>query len=93
MFTFCICPYRNPLYTLFKAGEDGSIIAYYYFTIVGQSLIEKLMKQAVLSEEDKAELQDIGWMAAWCAITFLSTCSLTFLLTSYYDLKNFCSDK
>ena len=48
------------------------------------------MQKTVLSDEDQAALNDIGWKASWCAISFLICCTLTLLLTTYYDIKNLC---
>ena len=51
------------------------------------------MQKTFLSDEDLASLNDIGWKAACCAISFISCCTLTFLLTLCYDTYNLCCKK
>ena len=69
------------------------MIAYFIFTIVGQSLIEEILQKTLLSDKDKDSLQSIGENAYYSALSFLLWCACTFLLKAYYDLIFFCPTK
>ena len=88
-FTIYICPFKNLLFMAFKILSDASMIAYFIYTLSGQSFIKEIMSKTVLSDQDRDSLNGVGMSASYCALSFLLWCTCTFLLKTYYDIKFF----
>lgn len=83
-------PYKNILYTVLKIVAEAGMIICFIFTYMGATKFMATLNEVIISDSDMASINQDGWYAVYFLIVFVSSHTLIFLITLYYDLRMLC---